>query len=97
MEVSRSSPDGDTSPTTCSSVDVAEGSSKSVHGVTLGDVGELALEHTTKGYHVVQSTVTARRQIQEGNSISDSVLAVLDVLVLPDPPDAVNLGVMNWT
>lgn len=77
------------------SVDVAERTSKGVHGVTLGDVGELSLKHLTKGQGVVEGTVAAGRHIQEGDGVRDGVLAVLDVLVLPDPPDAIDLTMVD--
>ena len=80
-----------------SSVDVAEGTSKSVHSLALGDVGELTLQHGAQTHSIVQGTVAAGRQVQEGDGACDSVLAVFDVLVLPCPPVAVDLGVVNYT
>lgn len=77
------------------SVDVAEWTGKGIHGISLGDVGELSLEHLTKGHGVVEGTVAAGRKIQEGDGVSDGVLAVLNVLILPNPPDAVDLSVVN--
>ena len=78
-----------------SSVDVAEWACKSAHGVTLGDVGELCLEHGSQRHVVVQGTVAAGRRVQEGDGIGKSVLAVFDVLVLPDPPNTIDLSVMD--
>lgn len=77
-------------------VDVAERASKGVHSVALSDVGELGFKHGTQRHGVVHGTVPAGRQIQEGNSVGDSILTVLDVLVLPRPPDAVELSVVDF-
>lgn len=77
-------------------VDVAKRTSKGAHGFTLGDVGELSLKHLSKRHCVVEGTVAAGRKVQECNGVGDGILAILDILVLPDPPDAVNLSVMNW-
>jgi hypothetical protein len=77
------------------SVDVAEGTSKGVHGIALGDVGELSLEHVAERHGVVEGTVAARRRVQEGDGVSNGVLAVLNVLVLPDPPGTVDLSVVD--
>ena len=77
------------------SVNIAERTSKSVHSVTLGDVGELSLEHRTQRHGVVQGTITAGTQVQEGDGVGNGVLAVRNVLILPCPPDTVELSVVD--
>lgn len=61
----------------------------------MSNVWELSLKHRTQRHNISERTVAAGRQIKEGDGVCDSILAVLNVLVLPDPPDTINLGVVN--
>lgn len=79
-----------------SCIDVAERASKGAHCIALNYVGELIREHVTERHGVFESTVTTRRGVQEGKSVGDGILAVFDVLVLPDPPSAVDLRMMDY-
>lgn len=76
-------------------VNVAEGPIHRAHGISLSDVGERSLEHGSQGHGIIECTVATGRVVEEGESVCKSELAVLDILVLPDPPDAIDLGVMN--
>jgi hypothetical protein len=67
-------------------VNIAEGPIHSAHGISLGDIGK---------HGIVESTVATGRTVEEGESVCKSVLAVLDVLVLPDPPNAIDLSVVD--
>ena len=76
-------------------VNVAEGPIHRAHGISLSDVGERSLEHGSQGHGIIECAVATGRVVEEGESVCKSELAVLDILVLPDPPDAIDLGVMN--
>lgn len=76
-------------------VNVAERPIHSAHSISLRDVGERTLEHGPQGHGIIEGAVASGRIVEEGESICKSVLPVLDILVLPDPPDAIDLGVMN--
>jgi hypothetical protein len=76
-------------------VNIAEGPIHSAHGISLGDIRKRFLEHGPQGHGIVESTVATGRTVEEGESVCKSVLAVLDVLVLPDPPNAIDLSVVD--
>jgi hypothetical protein len=76
-------------------VNVAKRPIHSAHSISLRDVRKRPLEHGPQGHGIIEGAVASGRIVEEGESICKSVLPVLDILVLPDPPDAIDLGVMN--
>lgn len=49
----------------------------------------------TKIYKIVQRGVGGWRKVEESVCAADCVLAVVQILVLPDPPGAINLSVVQ--
>ena len=80
-----------TSSSRTSNVDVAERTSERRHGSSDRDARCIH----TKINEVIQSTVPTWRVIVQRDRSRDGVLSVLDVLVLPDPPSAIDLSMMK--
>jgi hypothetical protein len=76
-------------------VNVAERPIHSAHSISLRDVGKRSLEYGPQGHSVIEGAVASGRVVEEGESVCKSELAVLDILVLPDPPDTIDLAVVN--
>lgn len=49
----------------------------------------------TEIYKIVQRGVGGWREVEESVRAADRVLAILQILVLPDPPGAINLSVVQ--
>jgi hypothetical protein len=72
-------------------IDVAEGTCESAHRLRNLNAGIV----DTQVDDVLQSSASAGRVVVQGDGAGDGVLAVLQVLVLPDPPGAVDLCVVE--
>lgn len=49
----------------------------------------------TEIYKIVQRSVRRRREVEDRVRAADSVLAPLEILILPDPPCAIDLSVVQ--
>lgn len=72
-------------------IDIAERARESAH--RLRDLNTGVVD--TQLDDICQRSVAAGRVVVQGDGAGDGVLAVLQVLVLPDPPGAVDLGVVD--
>jgi hypothetical protein len=72
-------------------VDVAEWTSGCAHKIP--DRGIRSIN--TNADNIIKRSVSARWVVLEGDGTTNSVLSVLDVLVLPNPPGPVNLSVVE--
>jgi hypothetical protein len=72
-------------------IDVAEGTCESAHRLRNLNAGIV----DTQVDDVLQSSASAGRVVVQGDGAGDGVLAVLQVLVLPNPPGAVDLCVVE--
>lgn len=72
-------------------IDVAERTRSGRHSVSDSDCWGI----DTQVNDIIQSPVSARRRVIQGNSSSNSVLSLRDILVLPDPPCAIDLSVVQ--
>ncbi len=72
-------------------IDIAERTRESAH--RLRDLNARVVNSQVDD--ILQSSVSAGRVVVQGDGAGDSVLAVLQVLVLPDPPGAVDLGMVE--
>ncbi len=70
-------------------IDVAERTRESAHRLRDLNAGIV----NTHVDDILQSSVSAGRVVVQGDGAGDGVLAVFEVLVLPDPPGAVDLCV----
>lgn len=82
-------------PTSTLSIDITKRSSKRTHSIRLRDILKRILKHGAQAQGIRQFAVAAGRIVEEGDGAADGVFAVLEVLVLPDPPDAVYLCVVE--
>ena len=72
-------------------IDIAERTGESAH--RLRNLNTRVVD--TQVDDVCQSSVAAGRVVVQGDGAGDGILAVLQVLVLPAPPCAVDLGVVE--
>ncbi len=72
-------------------IDIAERTRESAH--RLRDLNTRVVD--TQVDDILQSAVSARGVVVQGDGAGDGVLAVVQVLVLPDPPGAVDLRVVE--
>ena len=72
-------------------VNVAKGASHGAHDIL--DCNWCCIH--SKINEVVKSTISARRRVIQSDCSRDGILSVLNVLILPDPPGSINLGVMK--
>lgn len=72
-------------------IDVAEVASKRAHRGRNRDVSSI----DTKVDGIIQGRISARRVVKQRESAGNGVLAVGQVLVLPNPPCAVDLSVVE--
>jgi hypothetical protein len=77
-----------------SQINVAEWPSKRAHRILVRDVFK-RIQHRTQGQRVIECAVTTRRRVQESDGAIDRIPPVLEILVLPDPPCAVDLSVVK--
>jgi hypothetical protein len=71
-------------------IHVAKWTAKRAHSVSVGDVGELPLEHFAKVQYIFQSSITTRRPVKKGNRAHELITPLLQVLILPSPPHSIN-------
>lgn len=72
-------------------ISIAERASKRAHGLSNRDARRIDTEIND----VVERSVRRRGEVEQRLRASDGVLAVLEVLVLPNPPGAVDLSVVQ--
>jgi hypothetical protein len=74
-----------------SNVDIAEWTSGGASKLSDSDIGSV----NTNADKIIKCSISARWVIVESDGTTNSVLSVLDVLVLPDPPGSVDLSVVK--
>ena len=79
----------------CLHIDIAERPTKRAHRILNRNVPKHILKHRTQRQRVIQRTLPARRVIVERDSTIKRISPVLEILVLPDPPRAIDLCVVE--
>lgn len=77
------------------SINIAKRASKRTHRIRHGDVLKRVLQHGSKRQCILQRAIAAGRLIQKRDCAGDLGAARSDILVLPDPPCAVDHGVVE--
>lgn len=77
-----------------SQINVAEWPTKRAHRILVRDVFK-CIQHRTQGQRVIECAVTTRRRVQESDGAIDRIPPVLEIVVLPDPPCAVDLSMVE--
>ena len=77
-----------------SQINVAEWPTKRAHRILVRDVFK-RIQHRTQGQRVIECGVTTRRRVQESDGAIDRIPPVLEILVLPNPPCAVDLSMVE--
>ena len=77
-----------------SQINVAEWPTKRAHRILVRDVFK-RIQHRTQCQRVIECAVTTRRRVQESDGAIDRIPPVLEILVLPNPPCAVDLSMVE--
>ena len=75
-------------------IDIAERPTKRAHRILNRNIPKRILKHRTQRQRIIQRTLPTRRVVLERDSTINRISPVLEILVLPDPPSSVNLGVV---
>ena len=72
-------------------IDIAERPTQRAHRILDRNIPKRILKHGTQRQGIIQHTLPTRRVVLERDSTINRISPVLEILVLPDPPRAIDL------
>jgi len=76
-------------------IDIAERPTKRAHRIPNRNILKRTLKHRAQSQRIIQRAITTRRSVIERNSTANRISPVIEILVLPDPPRAIDLCVVE--
>ena len=76
-------------------IDIAERTTKRAHRIRNRNILKRTLKHRAQRQRIIQRTVATRRGVIERDSTANRIPPILEILVLPNPPRAIDLCVVK--